>query len=202
MEKIEIRDLIVSALLLALAFAIAFNGGIGGLISSIGELPFLFVFAIITVSLSFILHELGHRFMAKHYGCFAEYKMWPKGLFLALMLSLFGFVFAAPGAVYIHPRHDLWGGVKQLTRKAHGIISATGPAINIILAFVFLFLTMFARFPHTIANYGIMINAWLAIFNLIPFGPLDGKKILEWNKIVWGGEILISIALYASMILF
>ena len=24
-------------------------------------------------------------------------------------------------------------------------------------------------------------NAWIALFNLIPFGPFDGRKIFRWN---------------------
>jgi Zn-dependent protease len=24
------------------------------------------------------------------------------------------------------------------------------------------------------------------LFNLMPFGLLDGQKIFDWNKIVWG----------------
>ena len=24
------------------------------------------------------------------------------------------------------------------------------------------------------------------MFNLVPFGVLDGQKIFDWNKIVWG----------------
>jgi Zn-dependent protease len=29
------------------------------------------------------------------------------------------------------------------------------------------------------------INALLAVFNLIPFGILDGWKVFRWNKTFW-----------------
>jgi Zn-dependent protease len=101
--------------------------------------------------------------------------MWPTGLILALICSLFGFVFAAPGAVMIHPRTDIWGGT-TLTREKTGLISIAGPAMNLCLAIVFLLLNM--AYPMLVFSFVARINAWLAIFNLIPFGPLDGAKIL------------------------
>jgi Zn-dependent protease len=41
------------------------------------------------------------------------------------------------------------------------------------------------HFLFQTAILGFSINGWLALFNLIPFGVLDGAKILQWNGIVW-----------------
>ena len=32
---------------------------------------------------------------------------------------------------------------------------------------------------------GALINAFMAVFNLIPFGVLDGLKVFRWSKPVW-----------------
>jgi Zn-dependent protease len=45
-------------------------------------------------------------------------------------------------------------------------------------------------FPNNdiIFNLGFMgsfINLFLGAFNMIPFGNLDGSKILKWNPLVW-----------------
>ena len=48
--------------------------------------------------------------------------------------------------------------------------------MNLCLAIVFLLLNM--AYPMLVFSFVARINAWLAIFNLIPFGPLDGAKIL------------------------
>ena len=33
--------------------------------------------------------------------------------------------------------------------------------------------------------FWIMANLILGTFNMIPFGPLDGAKIKDWNEPVW-----------------
>ena len=32
---------------------------------------------------------------------------------------------------------------------------------------------------------GAAINAFMALFNVIPFGVLDGLKVFRWSKPVW-----------------
>jgi len=135
MRSKELRDLVVSALILALAFGIALSGGFRAF-SEPSRLFIVFLMAIVGVSLGFGLHEMGHRFVARRFGCFAEYTMWRTGLIIALASSLLGFVFAAPGAVMIYPR------TAPLTKEKAGQISLAGPAMNICLAVVFILLNM------------------------------------------------------------
>ena len=182
----ELRDLVISALALALAFGIGLSGGFRAF-QQPAILVLVIGMALVAVSLGFVFHELGHRLIARRFGYFAEYAMWPMGLMVALGFSLFGFVFAAPGAVMIYPRATVLG-TASLSRQKIGLISLAGPATNIGLAVVFLVLDFIQ--PALLFTLGARINTWLALFNLIPFGPLDGAKILKWNKGIW----LISIA--------
>jgi Zn-dependent protease len=46
-------------------------------------------------------------------------------------------------------------------------------------------------------SLGAYINTWLAIFNLIPFSPLDGMAVFKWNKVAWLAAVATSTALYA-----
>ncbi len=193
MRPKEFQDLVVSALLLALAFGIALSGGFRAF-SEPRSLIVLCLMAVVGVSLGFVLHEMGHRFVARRFGCFAEYTMWPTGLMLALVCSLFGFIFAAPGAVMIYPRAGVWGRT-SLTRKKTGLISIAGPVMNMCLAVVFILLNV--AYPTLLFSLGARINTWLAIFNLIPFGPLDGAKILKWDKRAWLAAIAVGIGLFA-----
>ena len=63
-----------------------------------------------------------------------------------------------------------------------------GPLANIIIAFITfpLYLYVFYSPPiGTIIGFICFINTFLALFNLLPFGPLDGTKIIRWNATVW-----------------
>lgn len=198
MKARELIDLVISALLLALAFGIAFAGGFRAIFQP-DKLISLFLLSLVGVSLGFVLHELGHRFVARKSGCSAEYKMWPIGLVLAIICSLFGFVFAAPGAVVIHPSTNLWER-PTLTKPRLGVISIAGPSMNVCLAVVFILLN--ALYPSLVFSLGALINTWLAIFNLIPFGPLDGAKVFNWDKKVWLAAVIIAVSLFGIQLLF
>ena len=191
MRAKELKDLIISALVLALAFGIALSGGFRAF-QQPGILALVIGMAFVAVSVGFVFHELGHRLIARRFGYFAEYAMWPMGLMVALGFSLFGFVFAAPGAVMIYPRATALGAI-SLSREKVGLISLAGPATNIGLAVIFQVLDFVE--PALLFTLGARINTWLALFNLIPFGPLDGAKILKWNKGIW----LISIAVAGGL---
>ena len=169
-SKKEIRDLIKAWLVLSLAFAIVFNG----LNFNLQFIAAILVSAI-TVGTAFIFHELGHKFTAQHYGCFAEFRSFDNMIFLALILSFFGFIFAAPGAVMISG---------PIGKRRNGKISLAGPLTNMVLAILFMIIHMFT--PNIITLYGFIINTWIGLFNLIPFAMLDGKKILNWNKTIYG----------------
>jgi len=180
-SQIEKQDLFKAWLMLSIAFAIVMGG-----------FSFTFQFAIqmaiaaITVGLGFLLHEMGHKFLAQEYGCIAEFRANMQMLVLAVLMSFFGFIFAAPGAVFISGRH--------INTEKNGKISAMGPLMNIILALIFLGFLFY--FPDSIlVYYGFLINSWLALFNMIPFAIFDGAKILRWNKVVYGIMVAVSFLL-------
>ncbi|MBU3957473.1 MAG: metalloprotease, partial [Nanoarchaeota archaeon] len=136
---------------------------------------------------------------AQHFGYFAEYRMWPQGLLLALVSSFFGFIFAAPGAVYISSvRKKFAFHAARITERENGIISLGGPAVNIALGFAMFASAFFAPAFAGLFFTAAKISFWLALFNMIPFPPLDGSKIFAWSKPLW---ILAAMAAVAGFLM-
>jgi len=188
-SRTEIIDIVKAWVALSFAFALIYSGAyiLGGNVAHIfsGQFVLLFIISLFTAGWGFLLHELSHKFVAQRYGCVAEFRAWDQFLYLAVGLAFFiGFIFAAPGAVMIQG---------MITRRENGIISAAGPAMNYVLGLIFFglqFLNTPLRFAFSI---GFAINMWLGLFNLIPFGNLDGSKVFQWDKAVWGAMVLFGI---------
>jgi Zn-dependent protease len=119
------------------------------------------------------LHELAHKAVAVRFGQLAEFRADYGMLFLAVMAGLVGFLFAAPGAVHHRGR---------ITARENGLIALAGPVTNLVLAAVFAPLAFLGGFLGQIGAFGVSINLLLAGFNMIPYGPLDGRTVLRWSK--------------------
>jgi Zn-dependent protease len=162
----------------------------------------------ITVGSGFLLHELAHKYFAVKYGAYARYQTWSYGLYLMLGLAiipqLLGFklpLFLAPGAVMIYT-------TRGLTLKQNGVISAAGPATNLLLAVAFFAFSVLAfgagtfsgvtsvnamgEIVATVMLMGVQVNFFLAMFNLLPIPPLDGSKVIAWNWMIWLGMFAIA----------
>jgi Zn-dependent protease len=201
-SRIELRDLAICWLALGFCFSLQY------LIPS-REIPYskslaqfavYFGVALIGIGTGFLFHELAHKGVAQRFGYHAEFRMWKLGLIIAVasaVLSFGRFLFFAPGAVYTST-------YKKPDRKEEGLISAAGPLTNIALAGLFYLLaagTGYGDIWSLVGAFGFQVNLWLAAFNLIPFPPLDGVKILRWNKAAWLALAVISWGLLALLML-
>jgi len=174
----EIEDIALSVAVVSLAVSFSYTRNIVSL-----RFLLLILISLITIGSGFILHELSHKYVAQKYGCWAEFRAWETGLAIALITSfLFGFVFIAPGAVYIS--RSLY-----LTRREDAYISLAGSFANVFLALLFAFLPFLLPFESfflaQISAVGARVNLWLALFNQLPIPPLDGSKVFFWNKLAW-----------------
>ncbi|MCI4331133.1 MAG: metalloprotease [Thermoplasmata archaeon] len=153
-------------------------------------LPFL-VFGLVAAASGFVAHEMAHKITAERYGFWAEFRLSASGLLLSVVTALFGFIFAAPGATVV-------GGMGDA--REWGRTSLAGPLVNLVEATAFLGAGgAVASLTHSSSYWPFFlllafINAWFATFNLVPLGPLDGRKVYRWDPRVW----VVSIAASAS----
>lgn len=181
LSKTEIMHLLRAWFIISLAFAIAFAG------FSLDP-KFLIIVAVagFTVGIGFIFHELGHKFMAQKYDCWAEFRANNFMLGLALVFSFFGFIFAAPGGVMIKG---------YLTKRKTAYISLIGPVINLAVGLVFGLIAFFAPITQIVCIPGMIINFWLGLFNMLPFPLFDGYKVFVWNKAVYALFFILAVVL-------
>ncbi len=183
-SKRELGDIAIAVIVLSLALTILYKRGaiityLGDEFGSAAKWIVLFGICLLLVVFSFLLHEFGHKFTAQNFGIRSEFRIFPTGLFITLLTSVLGFLFAAPGAVYIEGNP---------TRKENGIISIAGPAVNILLTLVGIAGCLAFNGGGVVVIFFYLLaylNAFLAVFNLLPIPPLDGSKIWGWSMPVY-----------------
>lgn len=189
--KKELQGLLLSFVVLTLGFALVFGFPVPSL-SVIGM-------SAIAVGTGFVLHELGHKLVAQHYGYMAGFEMSKMGLLLAIitpLATLGHFVFAAPGAVVIGESVHTYAIPPETRRTHHLHISIAGVVINIALGIVFLALSLMDGGMRFMWGMAASVNLLLAMFNLIPFGPLDGAKVLRLSPIAWAASFGLAFVLF------
>lgn len=138
---------------------------------------------------SFLLHEMAHKIMAQHYGLWAEFRLTTWGALITLVSIISPLKLISPGAVMISGNF--------VDNKIMGKTAIAGPTTNIILAATLGIGAYITTDPtiRFVLLYSAYINAFLATFNLIPFGIIDGYKVFRWNKLIWALAFTAAIAL-------
>jgi Zn-dependent protease len=187
----EVRHITIAALLVVgIGFSIGLYGNFfGGFLFS-WTYDMMATFAAVMVA-SFLTHEIAHKTIAQQRGLWAEFRLTTWGAMLTFASIFLPFRLIAPGAMMIGgtlPKNDD-------TLK----ISLAGPITNIAYSSVFLGCA-FVLIPGFYA-YGMLmffaayINAFMALFNLVPFGVLDGQKIFSCSKKLWALAFVPSLVL-------
>ncbi|PJE74474.1 MAG: hypothetical protein COV01_00340 [Candidatus Taylorbacteria bacterium CG10_big_fil_rev_8_21_14_0_10_41_48] len=157
-------------------------------------MDFQFIFSLIILLFSVVIHEVSHGYAALIQGDkTAEYAgrltlnpikhIDMVGTILLPVFSIMfgGFLFGWAKPVPYNPynlRNQRWGEL---------YVAIAGPLANIALALVFGLFIRFYVIPAgllagpigTISSIIVLINVTLALFNLMPVPPLDGSKIIS-----------------------
>ena len=222
-EKKHLR-LATAAFTLALGFM--WVGGLRSLLDSnllIWMLGLLLAMPVMLLAVgpAFLLHEIGHKIVAKKNGCWAEFRADPSGLRFGIFLAFFlGFLFMSPGAVMV-------AGV--VTRRQNGHIAVAGPLVNFGLFIIGIpmwgiilglsgvydggFISNTGEYlvggslvwQQMLIDAGVFwlgANLVLGLFNMIPWGPLDGAKVKDWNDNAFYAVISIFLLLVVSWVFY
>ncbi len=107
--------------------------------------------------LSILVHELGHALTAKSFGA------WPN-----IVLQAFGGYATYDG--------------RGITRGKDLLITAAGPAVQILLGLIFLGVLLFVPLPtppaQAFVEFVAVISIFWAVLNLVPVIPLDGGRLV------------------------
>lgn len=145
----------------------------------------IFIYAVV-IFFAFAYHEFGHAYVAdrlgddtpRRYGRLTLNPFPHVQLAGLVMLFLFGF-----GGAYtpVTPSN-----LRGNRRRSHAIVAVAGPAMNLMMA-------AFCAIPYRLqtqgvfdvpdlllnfAWWGVQLNLFLMVFNLLPIPPLDGFTIL------------------------
>ena len=168
---------VAAALIVAIGFSIGLYGRYFGGFNFTWTWTLMAAFAAL-ITASVLIHEMAHKIMAQRNGLWAEFRLTTWGVVLTFVSVFLPFRMIAPGAMMISGSPNSEEIVK---------ISIAGPATNLALSAGILG-AAYAVSPSPFASmlfFAAYINAFLATFNLIPFGILDGFKIFSFNKKVW-----------------
>lgn len=157
------------------------------------ELTFVTQIIFLAVVLfSIILHELGHGYMAQRLGDPTARLAGRLTLNPIPHLDLIGSI-VLPLLLFVTNAPFMFGWAKPVPynpynlrspRWGESLVAAAGPSTNFLIAAIFGFIYGIAPLMGASAAFVemagniILINVLLALFNSIPFPPLDGSKII------------------------
>ncbi len=193
-SRTELIHITIAFVVLTFDLVIILSGR-GLLLGSTGLFAPISVFFVLLAAAAaltgFIAHEMAHKLVARRLGYWAEFRMWPFGLFLSVLTSLSGFLFAAPGATMVN-------GMDPRDRRGWGQTGVAGPVANLLFATGFYVASLVTFRLNSTASgaflFLALINTLFATFNLLPMGPLDGAKVFRWGVGRWVAAFLVSAA--------
>ncbi len=150
-------------------------------------------------TLAFILHEFGHKFMGIRLGNWSEFRL-IKIFAILTAISIIPIPFfkiVCPGAVQV---------TGDTSKENMGRIAIAGPIVNLIQAAILVIIANLLSIyspVRLVFAYAAYINAFLGLFNLFPVGPLDGLKVVRWNKTAYflSLAVMLGFVIYSFMLI-
>jgi Zn-dependent protease len=167
----------------------------------------LVVFLVVLVSLT--VHEAAHAWSADRLGDSTARRLGRVSLnplvhidpigtivfpLIALMTGIPVLGWAKPVPVSPMNLHPHW-------RQKYMLIAAAGPASNLLMAVAGALLLALGLMPQLLQSF-VVINVFLAVFNMVPVPPLDGGNVLSGMLGGAAAEALDRLRPYGFLILY
>ena len=187
-SALEMIVIFFTAVFLGLAFMITNKIDLGSLSD--------WLIYIVVAGLAVSLHDLTHRYVAWRYSVPTEYKFWFLGTAIMFITALaFGAVFSTPSRLAIEEED-------KMTVRQKAMVYGSGPIMSVIMFVVFLAMLPLGGTAATIGGVGASMNLLTATYAMMPFDPMDGRKVYKWKKLAWAAMFVPMIVMYFVLIIF
>ncbi len=139
-----------------------------------------------------VLPKLAQYVTAKHYGIESKYQLWLEGIAIMLFTSgILKFVFSQPLKTKI-------SNSEQIDDKQLIIIIFSGSVASfiILLSFIGVYMISTQRQIQWLALTGLEMGMLTMLISLMPFSPMEGEKVLKWNKKLWAIVFFLILSFY------
>lgn len=164
----EVASLILASVVFATAITWVFTG------PTYSFFPLLLVNLLVAL-ITVIGHELVHLVFGRMFGLRMEYVFWPVGSLFTFLSAYLGNPFGLAGFLV---EEEIPG-----MRMKIGLMKLAAPFASISFALLFAIINALA--PWEIFQMTFTIASTLAIVELLPFDPFDGRAVRRWNVFAW-----------------
>lgn len=195
----ELRDIFLS--ILAITFIFAYNDGSESFDMIHWVLNFIKILVIVFIS--FFAYDAGMKLSALSQGYIAEYRMWPTGLGISLIVTLLTkgeFPVLLIGGLFLHHHKILRLGKFRygINVMAYGTIAAAGPLANLFVMTIALALSKQLHILPSIFDSVARINGYMIIYQLLPIPKTNGIHIFFMSRLAY---IFIAVTLISYVLL-
>jgi Zn-dependent protease len=113
---------------------------------------------------------------------------------LVLSAWIFGYLFASPS-------RNLFQKGEEPSPRTNAMISLAGPAMSLVLGMVSLLLVPLGGMAAFAGRTLFTMNLMNGVYSLVPFDPMDGKPIFDWNRSAWAAVFFPLLGIYAAVYL-
>lgn len=174
--KEEWRNLLISTIVVAGAFTVQDIS------------PSFFLLSFTVVFLSYLPHKIAHERFSYLEGIESKSELYGAGIVLTIATGVLTKGYAVLAIPLITKMRATETGrwlrkTEGVNDRELGLISTSGPLINLVIATTFFGLyTFFGIWTFWLVS---LINYWIAVSNLLPFHPFDGGNTVMWGGWTW-----------------